>query len=252
MRSAALFLLALAGSAADRGEAAGAYAAGRFEEARASLAAVVATAGADAAAELCFDWALAAFRAGALSEAETALQRAEEGARGADIARCEFLRGNLLHARAERQAALAARPEAEPFAYDLAVRDMERAHVAWVRAALAGADVPAATRNAERALRRSRELEEARKRAEDERRRRDPQATPQPQPLPVEGEEDDAEEAPSRKEEQVSDAPLELELSELDAAAVAKLRALVAERERKKIAEREKARSASPAGAQDW
>ncbi|MBK9383448.1 MAG: hypothetical protein IPN34_01290 [Planctomycetes bacterium] len=250
MRTAAIFLLALVSSAADRGEASRAFIAGRFEEARATLASLAAASGSDADAELCFDWALAALRARALGEAEAALARAERDARGGAIARCEFLRGNLLHARAERNAQLAARPEAEPFAYDLAVRDMERAHVAWVRAALAGAEAPAATRNAERALRRIRELEEARRRAEEERRRRDPQTAPEPRPAPVEEDEGAPRETP-RTEESSDEAP-ELDRGELDAAAVAKLRALLEERERRKLADREKARKANAAGAQDW
>ncbi len=161
-----------------------AYRAGRFEEALAAFTEAAGAAGQDVSAELLHDQALAALCAGRFSEAEAAAEQA--AARGGPpfAALRDFLVGNVAFARCELAAAQASGPEAEPFAFDVALGQARRARSAWQRAAMSRSDWPAARRNVERALRRLEELEqardEARRRAEEEKKkeRPEPEAPP--------------------------------------------------------------------------
>lgn len=128
-----------------------AYADGRFEEAHAAYVAV--TEADHAAAELLYDRALAGLRAGELDDAAASLQRAQASADDELRPLCSFLTGNVAFARAELGAAQARAPEAEPFAWDLAIRHADSARTAFRDAAASRRDWPAARRNAERAAR---------------------------------------------------------------------------------------------------
>jgi hypothetical protein len=127
-------------------------------------------------AEAHYNRALAALAEGKLSDAEAeAGQTAELGGLS------DFLRGNVAFARCGIAAAQAETPEAEPFAFDVAIRYAESARDLWQEAAMSREDWPAARRNVERALLKLVELRILR-----EEKKRDPRSerTPRPKPLP--------------------------------------------------------------------
>jgi len=232
-RSQALTLLALLlGGCSDAGVAA--YREGRFRDAHAALK----SAGDDAPAERLFNRALAALRAGDLTDAEAAAERAAARGTAEIAALADFLRGNAAFARcrmAERQAATAA---AEPFAFDVAITYAQKAGRLWQLAAMTRADWPAARRNVERALLKEEELKRKKAdREEQQRRKANPRPRPKPTPAP------DAEQDPA----------VDPQSKELDPDAVLRLLEKLAEKEKEKRALRRSHREARMTGVErDW
>lgn len=129
-----------------------AYAEGRFADATAAFAQELQTRGDAAPAELWYDQALASLGAGDLAGAETAAERAAARGGEAFTARAMFLRGNVAFARCRLAELQASAPEAEPFAFDVAIQHCRAALRSWQQAVVARGEWPAAARNAERAL----------------------------------------------------------------------------------------------------
>ncbi|MFG0319490.1 MAG: VWA domain-containing protein, partial [Planctomycetota bacterium JB042] len=131
--AAALPLLVLAlvaaGAAAVDGERA--LREGRFAEAHDAFAAAVAAAGDEAPAELLWNEALAALAAGRPREAEIAAEVAAVRGGTSFGPRRDFVLGSAAWARAARAEAQASGPEAEPFAFDLAIAQVDAARDAW-------------------------------------------------------------------------------------------------------------------------
>ncbi len=192
-----LLLLALAGDGDDavaRGVAA--FRAGRAEEALAGFQAAVRERGDAAPAELHFDVALAALQCNQPAVAEAAAERAVAVGGEPFVARRAFVRGSAAFHDGELAAAEAALADADPTAFDRAIRSVQAARDAWTAAAASRADWPQARRNVERALRTLESL--ARAKAERQRKRapapleppppppaRDAEATPEPVPSPA-------------------------------------------------------------------
>lgn len=128
------------------------YESGRFREAMEAFAAAQGTSSDDAPVELSYDEALAALRAGDTSRAESAAARAAAHGGPAFAELRDFVRGNAAFARSRLSEAQARGPEAEPFAWDVAIAQAESARSAWQAAAMSRADWPQARRNVERAL----------------------------------------------------------------------------------------------------
>jgi hypothetical protein len=232
-RSQALALLTLLlGGCGDPGVEA--YREGRFRDAHAALQA----AGDDAPAERVFNRALAALRAGDLSDAEAAAESAAARGGPAIAALCDFVRGNAAFARcrmAERQANTAA---AEPFAFDIAITYARKARRLWQLAAMSRSDWPAARRNVERALLKEKELQRKKAdREEQQRKKTDPKPQPKPPPAP------DAEPDPA----------VDPQLEELTPEEVLRLLDKLQQKEREKRALRRSHRKARMADVErDW
>lgn len=162
-----------AGVAVDEG--ARAWREGRFAAAHEAFAEVTRAAGDRATAAAFFDESLAALRAGRLTDAEAAAERAAARGGPAAYPMRDFLLGNAAFARTARAESQASGPEAEPFAFDVAIAHVDLALAAWVRAATSRRDWPEARRNVERALMKRAELvasrDEARRRADEARRK---------------------------------------------------------------------------------
>lgn len=177
-----LLLLLLFGCGGDGG--AEAYREGRFEEAYALLSEEVETEGESASPELLYNHALAALRVGeprlAQFSADKALGRGGE----AFGPRCRFVLGNAAFAQALNAERQADTPEAEPFAFDVAIRYAGIARDSWALAAAIRVGWPEAERNVERALTKLQELGEKRAAAEE---RNKPRTAPKPDPLPLPG-----------------------------------------------------------------
>ncbi len=215
---------------------------GRFGDALAAFRAAEAAAGDDAPAELLYDEALAALRAGELGLADAALRKA--AARGAPevAALCDFLRGNVEFARSEL--AETRSPDPSLLALDQAIVDAERAREAWQRAAVSRADWPQARRNVERALLRLDDLQ--RKRAE---------ATQRSEPLPAPRPRLQPPAEPPRPEDapQEQPAPIEPQLRELTADELKRLIERLDEQEEAKLALRRARRRAPRSDVEkDW
>ena len=152
-----------------------AYRAGRFPEAHAAF--VRASEGEDPSPEVLVNRTLAALGAGDLPDAASSAERVA-GGDGPELARVgDFLLGNVAYARCEIAEKQAATPEAEPFAYDIAIEYGKTARDSWKRAVASREDWPEARRNVERALLRLRSLET--QKAEKEQARK-----PIPKPMP--------------------------------------------------------------------
>jgi hypothetical protein len=160
------------------------YRQGKFEEAHASFRAECEAAGDDAGPALFFNRALAALQCGMLSDAEAALEQAADTADDELRPRLEFLRGNTAFARCELAERQAATVEAEPFAFEIAIRLGEKARDHFIRAAMSRADWPEARRNVERT---QLALERLRGQKREAERKRDPRSRPEPKPLPSPG-----------------------------------------------------------------
>ncbi len=171
-----------------------AYRDGRFDDAWRAFAAVDRERGDDAPPELLVDLALAALGAGALDAAEIAAEKAAVRGGGELYAFRDFVLGNAAFVRAERAEAQAGGPEAEPFAFDVAIAYARAAADAWAAAAARGADWPAARRNVERSLRKIDELTE--RRSEAEKRQQERKKDPKEEPEPVPPKDDEPEIAP--------------------------------------------------------
>ena len=163
MKAAAACVLVILGVDA-LADAVRAYREGRYRDALQAFTAAEADAGANAGAELLFNKALAALRAGEPSLAESAADRAAAKG-GADFAAFrDFLRGNIAFLRCEKAELQAFAPLAPASAFDPAIAFAEAAADFWRRAALLRTDWPEARRNAERALLK---VEELRKKKDD-------------------------------------------------------------------------------------
>ncbi len=214
------------------------YRAGRHAEA---LAGFTALAAADAAAltpELLGNLALSALRRQRTAEAEAAARQLAAHALPAERALGEFLLGQAAGQRCARAEAAAKLPDAEPAAFDLAVRAAEQALAAFVRADALRGGWPAALRNAERAALRVRDLQQQREAAARNRPR--PQQEPDRPPPP----------APEPGPEAVDPA---LATNPLSSADVARLLERLQQQERAKRALRLAGQRATlQAGERDW
>lgn len=209
--------------------------AGDFAGAHRAYAAAEAAAGPGAPPSLSYDRALAALRAGELSDAESAAKRAAAGDDAEIAALAEFVRGNVAFERAVTAALQADAPEAEPFAWDVALAHAAAARTAWRRAATAGrrpgdgGDDAAARRNVERADLLAEELRA--KKAAAEARRKKPQGPgPKDAPRPAPDER-----PPTTEDPPGTDAPASV--AELPASEVLRIldRLEVKERERRAL-----------------
>jgi tetratricopeptide (TPR) repeat protein len=217
---------------------------GRFDDARKTFAAMEESAGDGASAEIAYDRALAALRAGDLRDAEASAARALTRC-GPELApSVHFVGGNIAFARADLAEVQADTPEAEPFAWDVAILHAENARRSWQLALTERADRadwPEARRNVERALLRAAELREKKAAAEKRRtRRNDPKPKPKPRPP--------AEERPAPEPDTAKAKGGELSPEE-----VAKLLEKLAEKEREKEALRRAHRAAQSSDVErDW
>ncbi len=165
---------------------AAAYREGRFGEALQEIGAAEQALGDDAPAELLVNRALAALAAGRANEAEWSIEKAVARGGPAHAPLRDFLRGNAAWARCTIAELQASGPEAEPFAFQVAIGHAEAALGHWQEAARTRHDWPAAARNVERALRKIRELR-VQKTAAERRKAQRPKpegAEPQPQQPP--------------------------------------------------------------------
>lgn len=245
MRSLVICLVLLVGGD-DLGRAIDEYRAGRFEEALALFEATIRREGDDAPPELLYDYALAALGAGRFRDAEIAMEKAAaRGGEAFDELR-EFVFGNVAFAQCLSAAELAGRVEAGPVAFDAAILHATRAADHWQRASLARGDWPEARRNAERALRKKSELEEAK--AEAARKRRD-----RPKPKPPRNEPKDPEQPRRRPEERPELRMAKAALKELAPEQVRQLFDKLVEKERAKARMRRRARREGRGAVErDW
>lgn len=160
-----------------------AYGEGRFADALAAFTAAAEALGEDAPAELHFDRALAALRAGDLAAAEAAANAIPAGADRDVVLRRDFVRANLAFARSEVAGRQASQVEAEPFAFDAAIALAEAARDGWQNVAIERPDWLAARRNAERAVLWIDELRRQRDAAQAKQPKKEPDA-PRPQEAP--------------------------------------------------------------------
>jgi len=160
-----------------------AYEDGRFEDAHAAFRRASETDTDGASAELWYNRALAALRAGDLADARSASGNAARRAEGATVSRCDFLLGHVAFAQCTLAEAQAKTAGAEPFAFDVAITYAKRAHESFAIAAMSRPDWPEARRNAERALLKLRDLQKQKDRAKQKRKREtDPDPKPKPPP----------------------------------------------------------------------
>ncbi len=159
------------------------YQGGQFKAAHAAFVSECEAAGEDAGAELKFNRALAAMRIEDLSDAEGSARQAA-AADPEFRERADFLLGNVAFARCVMATRQAATVEAEPFAFEIAIRYGEKARDLWTRAAMSRSDWPGARRNVERVRLL---LDSLRGRKADAERRKAPRSEPTPKPLPNPG-----------------------------------------------------------------
>lgn len=206
-----------------------AYREGRFEDAHTEISRAVEEQGENAPARLRYNHALAALRAGRIGEAEASSKRAAAVAEAPEVvAIAAFLLGNVAFARCELAERQARTLEAEPFAFEVAIRFGEIARDAWQRAAMSRADWPIARRNVERALLMLESLKDRQTRAK---RKKEGRPEPRPVPLP----EPDPDEPPEGPETEPGE-------KELSTGEVLALFERLAEKEREKRALRLSAR----------
>ena len=188
-------------------------------------------------AEALFARALEALAESRPREAEAAAREAARRGGQEYQALRDFVWGNTAFARcllAQKQAAL---PQAEPFAYDVALNYARAARDAWQLAAASRIDWPAARRNVERALLKIEELERSRAEQERKRKQTDPQPDPRAKPAPT---------------KEPKPAQPRLQLEELPPDEVRKLLDRLAQKEREKLALRRTQRKTRMAGERDW
>jgi len=237
---ALLLLLALAGCDASA-DGARAYREGRFKDAAAAFATATESAGDGAPAELLYDEALAALRAGDLTRAESSADKAAARGGVEFAALRDFVRGNAAFARSALSERQADGVEAEPFAFDVAIAQATTARDAWVRAAVLRADWPAARRNVERAVLAIERLKEKKKAREDRAKKSDP--APKLRPLP----------APQVVPKDGKDAPADLQSADLSAEEVSRLFEVLAAKEKQKADVRRARREARSGDVEkDW
>lgn len=215
------------------------YRAGKHESAFAAFQAQLAAAGDAASDALRWNLALAALRLQRSGDAEEAVAPWLAGADGERRADAEFVLGMAGAQRGERAAAAAQLPDAEPLAWAMAIRAMEQAGDAFVRAAGARGGWPEAERNAAR----TRARVEALKRLRDAAREQAAKKESAPKPLPP---------APKPKPDQDDD-PLGLVTEPLPASELPALARRLAQRDQKKVAvRREQQQKTLRAGERGW
>lgn len=236
-----LLLLLLQGSE-PWADGAAEYRAGRYPQAFAALAAAAREAAPEPPPELLHDLALAALRVGRFTDAQAAATQMRERGGERFAAAQAFLLGSIGWARSERAEAAARLRDAEPGAWDSAIRGAEQARDGWSAAAASRDDWPAARRNVERALRRIDELRRAQ--AEQQREmKRTSKSDPEPLPPP-----DQPEPEPGTEQ-----APHEPQVAPLPPEQVQRLFDRLLAKEREKLAQREAERSSRPSTVErDW
>jgi len=224
---------------------------GRYDDAVAAFTAAIEQLGDEASAELLFDQALAALAAGDRELCATAIERAA-GRGGLRLRRpCEFVRGSLCWSRGEQLAALAQRPESEPFVVTQAIEQIARARAHWVEAALGETDWPAAARNVERAQRRLGELRLWQQ--ERERQRQTVGAQDRPHLVPDRAQDEEGDRGGgTRTADRTQPDALQPLRRELSATEVAALFERLEETERQKLRERRARRAEPAAGGHGW
>ncbi len=161
-----------------------AYQQGRFSESLEAFTAAEKASGHEAPAELLYNRALAALRAGQLRIAEFSAEKAAARGGMVFVALRDFLLGSTAFARCLRAEAEGSLMDADPTAFDRAIAHAEAAGRSWRTAASGRDDWPEARRNAERALRKLKELRMKRAAAEKRpKKTADPDAQPQPRPV---------------------------------------------------------------------
>jgi hypothetical protein len=238
---ALLIVVALAGCDAST-DGARAYREGRFKDAAAAFAQATKDTGDGAPAELLYDDALAALRAGDFTHAESSADKAAARGGAEFAALCDFVRGNAAFARSALSEKQAEGVEAEPFAFDVAIAQATAARDAWIRAAVARDDWREARRNVERALIAIERLKA--KKAAAERARKNPNvAAPRPEPKT----------ARPQDKKQDEKAPTELQQAELPADEVARLFDVLAAKEKEKADVRRATRESRSGDVEkDW
>jgi hypothetical protein len=207
------------------------YRAGKHEAAFAAFQAQFAAAGDAAGDALRWNLALAALRLQRSGDAEAAVAPWLAGGDDARRADGEFVLGMAGAQRSELAAAAAQLPDAEPLAWAMAIRAMEQAADAFVRAA--------AARGAARTRARVEEL----KRLRDAAREQAAKKASAPKPLPP---------APQPKPDQDDD-PLGLVTEPLPANELPALARRIAQRDQKKVAvRREQQQKTLRAGERGW
>ena len=216
-----------------------AWRAGRYEEARVAFAEELAARGAGAPAELRANLAMAALRVQRTQDAEAAARPLLESALSDDRALGEFLCALAAFQRGERAAAAARLPDAEPMAWESAVRSVAAAISGWCRAAELRPGWPEALRNAERAVRALAQLERERAAAAPREPKRTEPVPPEPPPGPA---------TPSTEEVRP-----DLVQATLSAAELERLRQRLQQKQREKRSARfVEPRNAQVAGERDW
>jgi len=220
-----------------------AYEEGRYRDALAAFTEAQIAAGEEAPAELLFNRALAALRAGDLREAEASAARAAERGGREFAALRDFMRGNAAFQRCAWTEAQANEPSAPPFALDSAIQYAESARAAWQAAAASRDDWPEARRNVERALRKLEELRRKKEEAEKNRPEQPKPKEPELRPNPPEPE-------GRTTEEETTPEP---QLVELSPEEVQRLLDKLGEKEKEKIAMRQARRRARTVEVEkDW
>ena len=162
-----------------------AYRAGKPKEALQAFLAAERSAGEAAAPELFFDQAMAALAAGDLRRAEIAAEKAAVHGKGDFFALRDFVLGSAAFARCTRAELQASGPEAEPFAFEIAITHAKNAEAFWRLAAASRADWPQARGNVERAQDKIAELRdkktEAQKKKDQAKKDRNKPKDPEPE-----------------------------------------------------------------------
>ncbi len=225
-----------------------AYRAGEFEAAFVAFAAADAAAGEAAEPDLLYDLALAALRAGKLRDAEVAAERAAARGGAPFTVRRDSLVASVAFARSAQAKRQATQVEAEPFAFDVAIAHAKAALRGWQAAAMGDLDMPAARRNAERALREIEDLERL-KAAAEKKRAQQAAGTPEVKLVPVDDGKQPAQ--PDKPEEAVVQP--EAQTAELTADDVRKLLEKLAAKEKEKLAIRRKEQQTTTGAVEkDW
>src|SRR5262245_18625738 len=153
--------------------------AGQTKEAVVALAAAERAYGAAAPPELLHDLALARLATGDLRGAEIAAEKASATGPAGFAALRDFVLGSAAFVRCARAEAQASGPEAEPFAFEVAIGYAMAAQSAWQRAAASRDDWPEARRNVERAQQKIAELRDKKTQAQKRKDRADQQKAQQ-------------------------------------------------------------------------
>ena len=219
-----------------------AYREGRYEEALLAWRQAETTSPSDP--RLLFDQALASLQLGESRAAEISAEKAL--AFGGEEFRWlrDFVAGNAAFARSRLAGEKADRPEAEPFLFELAIREVERARDHWIRAAEARGEWPEARRNIERALLELRRLRKAQDEAEEKQKKKEPDPPPEEPP---------PEEPPDEDPPPPEEPPPAPEPSRLSPRELARLLELLAAREKDKLQLRQDHRRVRSADVErDW